>query len=396
MSATRDDLPPGTTSWVETDLDAIEHNTRAFRQRLAPTCRLAAVVKGNAYGHGVELVAPAALRGGAAWLAVIDAREGAELRGIVGPEPPILVLGFVPPSGFDLCAEHDLQLTVYRDDHVDALAAAAQRAGRRLGLHVKLETGTHRQGLPLHEALALARSIAARPPLRLEGMTTHFADIEDTTSHEFASAQLGRFREAVGLFTRERLRPPTLHSACSAASILFPETHLDVARVGISLYGLWPSRETFVSARERGLEGMDLRPALSWKCVVSQIKDVPRGGYVSYGRTHRVTRDTRLAVLPVGYYEGFDRSLSGRAHVLVRGHRAPVLGRVCMNMTMVDVTDVPEVAPQDEVVLIGRLGDELLEARDLAAWSETIHYETVARIGASVPRLAVRRGAPAP
>ena len=160
-------------------------------------------------------------------------------------------------------------------------------------------------------------------------------------------------------------------------------------RLGISLYGLWPSRETLVSSRERQLRPLDLRPVLSWKPRVAQIKQIPRGAFVGYGCTWRATRDTRLAVLPVGYHEGYDRRLSNQGHVLVGGHRAPVRGRVCMNMTLVDVSDVPEVALEDEVVLLGAQGDERISAETLAGWCGTIHYEVVSRIHPSLPRVVV-------
>src|SRR5580765_1035087 len=179
------------------------------------------------------------------------------------------------------------------------------------------------------------------------------------------------------------------HSACSAAVLLFNRTHLDLARVGISLYGLWPSKETYVSCLERGKPSLDLRPVLSWKTRIAQVKDVPDGGFVGYGLTWRATRPTRIAVLPVGYYEGFNRELSGLAHVLVRGKRAPIRGRVCMNMCMVDVTDVPSAGLEDEVVLLGRQGDERVTAEQLAAWRGTIAYEIVSRIHPSVARVVV-------
>jgi len=182
---------------------------------------------------------------------------------------------------------------------------------------------------------------------------------------------------------------PIRHAACSAATLLFGRTHLDLVRVGISLYGLWPSRETYVSLLERGKPTIELRPALCWKTRVAQVKTVPEGSYVGYGCTYRATRRSQIAVLPVGYHEGYDRGLSGVAHVLLRGRRAPVRGRVCMNLTMVDVTDVPEVELEDEVTLLGRQGGQRVTADDLAGWIGTISYEVVARIRPGLPRILV-------
>jgi alanine racemase len=381
-------LPPGTVSWLEIDLGALAGNVRAFRGRLGKA-GLAAVVKSEAYGHGVELVAPAVLAAGASWLAVWGANEGIPLRRIVGPDVAILCLGHTPPQDFEAAVENDLRLVLYDLSAVPALAAAARKLGRTARVHVKLETGTHRQGLEAEEAMALARAVAAEPGLELEGLSTHFADIEDTTDHGYAESQLTRFQEGM-----ERLQAvghgiTVRHTACSAAAILFPETHFDMARVGIGLYGLWPSRETLVSARERGLAGFALRPVMTWKALVAQVKDVPAGGFVGYGRTWRAQRTTRIAVIPVGYFEGYARALSGRAHVLVRGRRAPVLGRVCMNMFMVDVTDVPGVVAGDVAVLLGRDGDEVVSAEALAGWAGTIHYELTSRVNPLLPRVGV-------
>jgi alanine racemase len=381
-------LPPGTVTWLEIDLAALASNVRAFRGRIGKA-KLAAVVKAEAYGHGIALVAPAAVQAGASWLAVWGANEGLPLRRLAGPEVPILCLGHTPPADFEAAVAAGLRLTLYDPAAIPALGRAARAAGATARVHLKLETGTHRQGLEPDEALALARAVAAEPGVELDGLSTHFADIEDTTDHDFAEAQLDRFASGAERLAAEGFRPSVRHAACSAAAILFPATHFDLARVGIGLYGLWPSRETLVSARERVLEGFALAPVMTWKALVAQVKEVPAGGYVSYGRTWRAQRRTRIAVIPAGYFEGYPRSLSGRAHVLLHGRRAPVLGRVCMNMFMVDVTDVPEARAGDVAVLLGRSGDEVVSAESLAAWAGTIHYEIVARVNPQLPRVAV-------
>jgi len=381
-------LPPGTVSWLEIDLGALSENVRAFQGRLGGA-KLAAVVKSEAYGHGVELVAPAALRAGASWLAVWGANEGIPLRALAGPGVPILCLGHTPPQDFDDAIASDLRLTLYDPAAIPLLARAARAQGKVARVHLKLETGTHRQGLDADRAVALARAVAAEPGVELEGLSTHYADIEDTTDHVHADAQLALFTEGVDRVSATGLRPSVRHTACSAAAILFPRTHFDMARVGIGLYGLWPSRETLVSARERGLSGFALSPVMTWRALVAQVKDVPAGGYVGYGRTWRAQRRTRIAVIPVGYFEGYSRALSSRAHVLLRGRRAPVLGRVCMNMFMVDVTDVPGAAAGDVAVLLGRDGDEVVTAEALAGWAGTIHYEITTRVNPQLPRVAV-------
>ena len=385
-------LPAGATSWLEIDLETLAGNIAAFRRQLAPGTRLAAVVKANAYGHGADLVAPRALEAGAQMLAVINLAEGIELRHIVGDSVPIMVLGFIPPGDAGAIVEHDLQPTIFDRASLATLAAEARRMGRPARVHLKLETGTHRQGLEGKALIELAREVRTTEGLVLAGASTHFADIEDTTDHRFAKGQIERFEELLGMLEKELGgRPPLCHTACSAAAILFPETHMDLVRVGIGLYGLWPSRETLVSARERGLSDFELQPVMSWKTVLAQVKPVPTGAYVGYGRTWRATRPSRIAVLPVGYFEGYPRALSGRAHVLIQGRRAPVVGRVCMNMTMVDVTDIPGVQSGDVAVLLGRSGDEQVSAEKLASWAGTIHYEIVSRIHPSLPRRSARQ-----
>ncbi len=381
-------LPAGSVTWLEIDVDAFRANVAAFAKALAGRSELLAVVKSNAYGHGVDLLAPAALDAGASWLGVISLQEGLALRGLVGREVPILVLGHVPPRDVDEAVRASIALTVYDEAAIAAIEAAAQRAGLPGRVHLKVETGTNRQGAAERELAPLVERITGTEHLEFEGLSTHFADIEDTTDHRFALEQIAAFHRAREAVQRAGGRPRLRHAACSAAIILFGETHFDLARAGIGLYGLWPSRETFVSARA-GASPFDLRAVMSWKTLIAQVKDVPAGAYVGYGRTWRATRRSRIAVLPVGYYDGYDRSLSGKAHVLVGGRRAPVVGRVCMNMTMVDVTDVPEAAPGGVAVLLGASGDERVRAEDVAGWAGTIHYEIVSRIHPSIPRVAV-------
>ena len=375
-------------NWVEIDAGALGGNIAEFRRRLGPGPRLAAVVKSNAYGHGMLEVARIAASSGADALCVNNAGEGAALRE-AGLTLPILVMGYVPLDTLDTVVRHGLEPVVYNTETLDRLDEIARASRARVGVHVKVETGTHRQGVPERDVPAFATRLAAAEGLRLAGVTTHFANIEDTTSHDFAETQIAAFARSVDAIARVCPGPVLRHSACSAAILLFNRTHLDLARVGISLYGLWPSKETYVSCLERGKPSLHLTPVMTWKTRIAQVKEVPEGGYVGYGCTWRATRATRVAVLPVGYYEGYDRGLSGIAHVLVRGKRAPVRGRVCMNMCMVDVTDVPGAALEDEVVLLGTQGDESVTAEQLAAWCGTISYEIVSRIHSSLPRVIV-------
>lgn len=379
---------PGLSQWVEVSRGAIVRNLAQFRARIGPAPKLLAVVKANAYGHGLLEVSRVALGAGADWLGVNSVEEGAALRR-AGIRAPVLVLGFVPLGALEEAVARDLRLTVYNAATLDRLAAAGRRLGKKARVHIKVETGTHRQGVPAAELLAFARRIRRRPELVLEGLSSHFANIEDTTDHSVPRRQLAAFEAALGGLAKAGIAVPVRHMSCTAAAILFPRTHFDLVRVGIGLYGLWPSKETYLSCALDRRELLTLEPALSWKARVAQVKRVAKGAAVGYGCTFRTTRRTTLAVLPVGYADGYDRGLSNAASVLVRGQRAPLRGRVAMNFIAADVTDIPGAEAEDEAVLIGAGGRERITAEQLAGLAGTIAYEIVARISPFVPRIVV-------
>lgn len=381
-------------SWCEVDAGALEHNARAFKGRVGDK-RLGVVVKADAYGHGLTVAANAFVRGGADWLIVNAVHEAVSLRQ-AGFALPIYVVGNVPAFQCESAVAHDLRVVLYDREVAHALAAAARRLGKVARVHLKIETGNHRQGLELEDALALGRHVREQlPELELEGLSTHYADIEDTTDHRFAMAQVERFEGAVRAFREAGFAVPVPNTANSAATILWPRTHGELVRVGLAAYGLWPSTETYVAAlalpeQREGRGGFlpELLPALSWRARIVQVKWVPAGAWIGYGRTYRCTHPTRIAIVPVGYHEGYDRRLSNLAHTLVHGMRAPVRGRICMNMLMIDVTDATEAAVGSVVTLLGRDGEERVSAEDLARWCSTINYEVVSRIHPVIPRIA--------
>jgi len=376
-------------SVVEVSGSALENNLRVFKRLMKDgEGRLAAVVKANAYGHGLLQVAGVAVEAGADWLAVDSVDEARRLRE-AGFDLPVLLLGYLPLDQVEAVPELDLRPTVFNLETLDALDRAALAVGRVVPVHLKLETGTCRQGFMEDQLAEAARRLSVASGLELEGVSTHFANIEDTTDHTVAFRQLETFHRLADGLGEHGLKPSIRHVACSAAALLFKRTHLDLVRVGVSMYGFWPSRETMVSMKNGSARGISLQPVLSWKTRLAQVKEIPAGTDVGYGCTFRTTRPSRLAVIPVGYYDGYDRGLSNAAHVLVRGQRAPIRGRVCMNITIVDVTDIPDAALEDEAVLIGRQGDELITADMLAAFCGTIHYEIVTRIHPEIPRIIV-------
>lgn len=375
-------------TWCEVSRDALASNIKEFRRLVGPKCRLAPVVKANAYGHGLELASQVFAEAGADALCVNDLWEAARLRR-AGLTVPIIVLGRVTPEQAEEAVSLAVELVVYDCELADALNKAGTAVRQTAQVHLKVETGTNRQGMKLKELIRLADHLRSLRHIEVVGLSTHFADIEDTTDHTFARSQLSSFNEACKALHEAGLSPRYLNVANSAATILWPEAHFDMVRIGIAAYGMWPSRETLVAAALTNRDRVELRPALTWKTRIAQIKQVSAGEYVGYGRTWRAGRDSRIAVLPVGYYDGYDRRLSQTAHVLINGKRAQVRGRVCMNMVMVDVTDIPEAYVGMEVVLLGRSGDERLSAEQLALWIGTINYEVTTRIAESVPRVLV-------
>ncbi len=371
----------GTWLKVEVDHSALRHNMEILRQVVVPEARTMAVVKANAYGHGLLPAARAFLEGGADMLGVHSVAELLQLRS-GGIAVPVLVLGPADAREVLSAAGPNTGFTVGSLGMLEDLA----RLPVSVAVHLKVETGVNRQGITEQELEAALRVIKESGNLDLVGVSSHFADIEDTTDHEFATGQMERFEGYRRRLSEAGFRELEHHMSCSAAALLWDRTHRSVARLGISAYGIWPSRETLVSVRQRGRPELDLRPALTWKVRIAQIRGVPAGQTVGYGRAWKAMTDSRIAVLPVGYADGWPRALSGRAHVLIGGKRAPLVGRICMNLCMADVTCIPDARAGRDAVLLGRQGDEVITAETVAGWLGTIPYEVL-----TLPRETWRR-----
>lgn len=378
-------------TWVEISRSALLGNVKAFRAHVGRAVPLMAVVKSNAYGHGLLEVAKLADAGGVAWFGVDSVDEGIALRG-AGIRKPILVLGHTLDGRLKDAVTHRLSITISSMPTVTALRRlrlpSLPSPKKTALVHVKVDTGTTRQGANGEELTRLVRALAKTPGVVIEGVATHFANIEDTSDRTYADRQLARFHEALASIRCVGQKPAWRHTACSAAAILYPDTYFDLVRLGVSMYGLWPSKETRAVADRIGRR-LGLAPVLTWKTVVAQVKRVKKGTPVSYGLTERVSRPSTLALMPVGYWDGYDRGLSSTGHVLIRGRRCKVMGRVCMNMFMVDATDVPGIRVGDEAVLLGRQLRETVSADDIAARIGTINYEVVTRINPMIPRIVV-------
>ena len=381
------------SSWCEVSRTAIQANMATLRNRIGDHVTLGVVVKADAFGHGIIPASREFLAAGADWLIVNFAYEAVNLRE-AGIAAPIYICGNVPASQADKIAKTQSRLVLYDPDIAKALAKAGRTWGHPVRVHLKIETGTHRQGIELSDALTLANLIQELEGIELEGITTHYADIEDTTNHHFARQQLATLQEAERAFQNAGYELPMIHSANSAATLLWPEAHGAMVRVGIAAYGLWPSTETYVTLLQTVGDRSkifipSLQPVLSWRAHIAQIKGVPIGGYVGYGRTYRATHPMQIAIIPVGYHEGYDRRLSNLGYVIIHGVRAPICGRICMNMMMVDVTHIPDAQVGSVATLLGSDGDEQVSAERLASWMGTINYEVVSRIHPSQPRFVV-------
>ena len=353
-------------AWAEIDLGAVRANVSAIRKHLTPGTRYLAVVKANAYGHGDVAVAEAAVDAGAEWLGVILVDEAIRLRD-AGIDAPILLLHEPPPDRADDVIAHRLTPSVFTEPAIAALGDAAQRAGATLGVHLKVDTGLNRLGVPMDRLDDIAKLLAKEPRLDVQAVFSHFA-FADQPDNAFVDTQLERYAEACQRLTALGMTPPMRHMGNSAAALTRPDAHFDMVRVGIATYGLAPAPAL--------ADILPLRPALSLKCLVVQVKRVAAGEGVSYGLRYRLERPGTIVSLPLGYADGWVRALSGNASVLIGGAKHPTVGTVCMDSFMADIGDATcEVG--DEAVLIGTQGSERITAEEVAGRMGTINYEVV-------------------
>lgn len=367
---------------AELDLGALNRNLNTLRTA-APGVDVLAVVKADAYGHGAVPISRALEAAGVRFLGVALVEEGLALRE-AGLRSDILVLGGAYDGGWDAMLEHGMIPVVFRPEHLTALEAAARARKTTARAHMKVDTGMGRLGVLPADVPAFLEAARACRNVSLEGLCSHFANA-DLADAALTALQISRFRTALGQMRAAGFHPRWRHLSNSAGLLALPEARdgveMNLARPGLGLYGLQPAPWL---RPPRALE-----PVLSWKTAVVHLKSVPTGTPISYGSTWTAPRPSRIATLPVGYADGWSRLLSNRGTVLVRGHRAPVVGRVCMDLCMVDVTDIPGAEVGDEVVLIGRQGAEVQDAHQLAALQNTIAYDVLCAIGARVPRVAV-------
>ncbi|MDD3887221.1 MAG: alanine racemase [Patescibacteria group bacterium] len=378
-------------TWVEISKQALIFNLKQFRKIIGQDKKLAAIIKSNAYGHGLQDTAQILAKSEADWFGVDSIDEAIAIKQENNKTiKQIIILGYTVYNHLSEVIKNEFRQIVYNSETIKKLGELSSKLKKRTYLHIKLETGTSRQGVLEKDLSKIVKLIKKYPYLVLEGASTHFANIEDTTDHSYAEQQLKNFQRLINLAEKEYGQKIKIkHTACSAATILFPETHFDLVRLGISMYGLWSSSETKVSASHKKIN-LSLKPVLSWKTIVAQVKKLKSGTPISYGLTETLHHDSTIAILPIGYNDGFDRKLSNIGNVLIKGKRCKILGRICMNMCVVDVSHIKNLKPEDEVVLIGKQGKEQITADEIAKKINTINYEIVTRINPLIKRVIVK------
>jgi len=373
-------------TWCEVSLDALTHNLDEFKSILKPQTRIMAVVKADAYGHGAYEVARTLLDNGVCYLAVAFIDEAIQLREN-GIKVPILVLGYTPSEYAGTLIDLDIIPTIYNFSSAKAVSNAAQRRNKVAKIHVKIDTGMTRIGYPYNdivntETIDAILDLVRLPNVEIEGIYTHFATA-DEDDDSFTQKQFSRFMQAVEQIERKNLIIPIKHACNSAATMRFPNMHLDMVRIGISLYGLYPSNIKY---------NLNLIPAMQLKTTISHVKDVEIGETISYGATFETTRKSRIATIPIGYADGYSRILSNNANVIVHGQFAPIVGKICMDQCMIDVTDVNNINIEDEVILFGAEGTKKIPIEELAQTIGTINYELLCVIGKRIPRCYTQNG----
>ncbi|MDR1013464.1 MAG: alanine racemase [Coriobacteriales bacterium] len=373
-------------AWVEIDREAIRHNLKRFRRHLGPDVRMLAVVKADGYGHGAVECARVSLATGASVLGVASVDEGIELRH-AGIAAPVLILAEPPIEAIPLVLQHQLVPSVYNMEFALALGETADAQGRPSPYHLKVDTGMNRVGVHYSDAGDFLRTIDFHRGLELQGVFTHFATADDIDTYEF-KRQIERFEQALSVIRYMGIDPGTVHAANTSAAIRYRQSHYDMVRLGIGIYGLYPSEVT--------KQSIELHPAMSVRARVSFLKAVPVGEGVSYSHSYRSPGNVLVATLPIGYGDGLSRVLSNRMDVLAKGRRLPQVGNICMDMTMVEVDQRSsalhprtDIALGDEVTIIGRSGNDLITLDDMGKMTGTINYELACRFGLRLDRVFV-------
>ncbi|MBI2482541.1 MAG: alanine racemase [Candidatus Vogelbacteria bacterium] len=369
-------------TWIEISQIALKNNYQMFRHLIGPKCLLMAVVKSNAYGHSLIDFSRALENLGVDWLGVDSIVEAESLRQ-AGLKKPILVLGYTLPNKIKVAIKSNITLTIADLPTLKNLTAINKSDGK-LKIHLKIDTGMHRQGFLVSEIPTVIKILKSKKlSITLEGVYTHFSSAKNPAFPTTTLNQIEEFKKVIDLLESAGFKIAIKHAAATSGTIIFPQSHFDLVRVGIGLYGLWPAKEI----KEAFKQKIKLAPVLTWKTIVTQIKTFPKGSKIGYDLTETITRPSKIAILPVGYWHGFPRSLSSIGKVLINGNEAKIIGRVSMDMISIDVTDIKKVAVGMEAILIGKSGKLEISTDNIAYLSDTINYEIVTRLNPLMKRI---------
>lgn len=377
--------PPVTGTWIEIDAAALRQNLRELQRTFGPETTLCMVVKGNAYGHGYDPVVPIAEAAGVRDFAVFSAREAMGFLDASDGRSRLQVMGHADPRNLEWMCRNGIQPWINDVKEWEVFSTEVDRLPEPLGVHVEVETGMNRSGLQPENALRVVQEIWEHDNMRLEGVCTHLAGAEDSRNDDRLERQQERYHDFLARLEDLGIRPAKRHIASSAAALRNPDFRLDMVRVGIAAYGLWPAYEV-----RRAVADLDraptLRPVLSWKSRLLAVKKVPDGAFVGYGKSYRAEGETVVGVVSVGYADGFARGLSNQGYVLLRGKRASIIGNVNMNMVQVHLTHIPDATPGDEVTVVGREGDEEISVASFSDFNNVVNYEQMSRLSWEIPR----------
>ena len=380
------------TSYIELSKSALRNNLQYVRNRLPDGTELSAVCKGNAYGHGIEPIVRLAEEEGVRHFSVFSSAEARRVLQSVRHESTIMIMGYIADEELEWAVENDIQFYVFEFERLKGAISAAKEKGKKAVIHIDVETGMNRTGFE-EDSLPLLFELLHENSqyLQTEGLCTHYAGAESIANYVRIQEQIVKYKEIYRLFCQNNLKPKLRHTACSAAAINYPETTFDMVRIGIMLYGFWPNEETYIyQLRQNDRKAQNpLRRVIQWKTQIMSTKTVKMGEFIGYGTSYQASRDMTIAIIPVGYAYGFARSLSNLGRVLIRGQRLGVIGIVNMNIAIVDVNEMPDVTKGEEVVLVGKQGDQEISISSFSEMSNQLNYELLTRLPLDIPRYVV-------
>jgi alanine racemase len=379
------------TSYIEISKSAYSHNIRYLKNIIGKEVRLTSVVKGNAYGHGVENIIPLAEKSEVNHFAVFSASEAYDVFNVAKPTSGIMIMGYLNNDQLAWAVENGIEFYVFDIDRLQNALDIAKRTGKPARIHIEAETGFNRTGFDYEALPQVVKLLKGNiKHLVFEGLCTHYAGAESISNHYRVINQIGVYRKFFQYFNRNGLKPKYRHTAGSAASLTYPQTIMDMVRMGIAQYGFWPSQETFIyQFKHNKACDNDLKRVISWKSKIMTLKEVDSGDFVGYGTSYMANKRIKVAIIPVGYCNGFSRSLSNTGRVLIRGKRVPVIGTVTMNIMSVNVSDIPNVQVGDEVVIIGKQKRLSISIASFCEMSEQLNYQLLARLPSNIPRIVV-------